>query len=216
MLIKCPECGKEISDKASACPFCGCPKSEWETTAGTTDVQRAESISPTEIRESESVFPFTVVEKHENHVLVRCNQCGDIAIRGIQEVREEDGKTIFPFGLNCRKCGASVLGGSYVKTNSTEVMSKHEEQLTRRQPEPRPQEADRSARKCSKCGGNMSVQVVTEQKNAGCFTILLYIILAITVVGLLIVIPLALRKKTETVTYAVCQKCGRKIELSRT
>ena len=24
-LIKCPECGKEISDKAAACPHCGCP-----------------------------------------------------------------------------------------------------------------------------------------------------------------------------------------------
>lgn len=24
-LVKCPECGKEISDKASACPNCGCP-----------------------------------------------------------------------------------------------------------------------------------------------------------------------------------------------
>ena len=24
-LIKCPECGKEISDKANACPNCGCP-----------------------------------------------------------------------------------------------------------------------------------------------------------------------------------------------
>lgn len=27
-LIKCPECGKEFSDKASACPNCGCPISE--------------------------------------------------------------------------------------------------------------------------------------------------------------------------------------------
>lgn len=27
-LIKCPECSKEISDKASACPNCGCPLSE--------------------------------------------------------------------------------------------------------------------------------------------------------------------------------------------
>lgn len=25
MLIKCPECGKEISDKALSCPNCGCP-----------------------------------------------------------------------------------------------------------------------------------------------------------------------------------------------
>ena len=24
-LIKCPECGKEISDKASSCPSCGYP-----------------------------------------------------------------------------------------------------------------------------------------------------------------------------------------------
>ena len=28
-LIKCPECGKEISSKAVTCPFCGCPSSEW-------------------------------------------------------------------------------------------------------------------------------------------------------------------------------------------
>ncbi len=25
MLIKCPECGKEVSDKANFCPHCGCP-----------------------------------------------------------------------------------------------------------------------------------------------------------------------------------------------
>ena len=24
-LIKCSECGREISDKASSCPHCGCP-----------------------------------------------------------------------------------------------------------------------------------------------------------------------------------------------
>lgn len=24
-MIKCPECGKKISDKAEACPNCGCP-----------------------------------------------------------------------------------------------------------------------------------------------------------------------------------------------
>lgn len=26
-LIKCPECGREISDKAEACPGCACPMS---------------------------------------------------------------------------------------------------------------------------------------------------------------------------------------------
>lgn len=29
-LIKCPECGKEISDKAISCPHCGCPRTEWD------------------------------------------------------------------------------------------------------------------------------------------------------------------------------------------
>ncbi|SEM59376.1 hypothetical protein SAMN04487770_15021 [Butyrivibrio sp. ob235] len=27
-LIKCPECGKEISDQAECCPSCGCPINE--------------------------------------------------------------------------------------------------------------------------------------------------------------------------------------------
>lgn len=28
-LFKCPECGREISDKADCCPGCGCPASEF-------------------------------------------------------------------------------------------------------------------------------------------------------------------------------------------
>lgn len=28
MLIRCPECGKEISDRAASCPNCGCPVSQ--------------------------------------------------------------------------------------------------------------------------------------------------------------------------------------------
>ena len=32
-LIKCPECGKEVSDKAKTCPNCGCQlaTTKWET-----------------------------------------------------------------------------------------------------------------------------------------------------------------------------------------
>ncbi len=32
-LIKCPECGKEISDKAASCPSCGCPVTPVEDVA---------------------------------------------------------------------------------------------------------------------------------------------------------------------------------------
>lgn len=35
MLINCPECGKEISNKAVSCPYCGCPASAF---FGTRDV----------------------------------------------------------------------------------------------------------------------------------------------------------------------------------
>ena len=33
-LIKCPECGKEISDRASACIHCGCPLASNEPVGG--------------------------------------------------------------------------------------------------------------------------------------------------------------------------------------
>ena len=62
---------------------------------------------------------------------------------------------------------------------------------------------------CPKCKGeNVQIQTVSESRKTGCLTIILYIILACTILGLLIVIPLLLRRKTETVTYAVCQNCG--------
>lgn len=30
-LIKCPECGEEVSEKALACPKCGCPINQTES-----------------------------------------------------------------------------------------------------------------------------------------------------------------------------------------
>lgn len=71
-----------------------------------------------------------------------------------------------------------------------------------------PRTSKRNCPKCKSC--NVTYQTVTESKGTGCFTIFLYILLACTILGLLIVIPLMLRKKTETVTYAVCQDCGHK------
>lgn len=42
-LIKCPECGKEISDKASACPNCGCPIAEMSA-SGTVRIKMPNNI----------------------------------------------------------------------------------------------------------------------------------------------------------------------------
>ncbi len=71
-------------------------------------------------------------------------------------------------------------------------------------------------RTCPRCGGLMTTHMLTESRKAGCGTVLLYFLLACTILGLFIVIPLALRKKTETVTYVVCQSCGYQREISRT
>ena len=64
-------------------------------------------------------------------------------------------------------------------------------------------------RACDRCRGtNISYQVVSEEIPTGIGATILYVILSVTILGLLIVIPLMLRKRTRTVTYAVCQDCG--------
>ena len=42
-LIKCPECGMEISDKASSCPNCGCPIAEMSA-SGTVRIKMPSNI----------------------------------------------------------------------------------------------------------------------------------------------------------------------------
>lgn len=70
---------------------------------------------------------------------------------------------------------------------------------------------------CPHCGSpNVQFQTVIEDKPIGCGMGCLYLLLALTILGLLIVIPLMLRKRTETVTYGVCQNCGTRWEVSRT
>lgn len=65
-----------------------------------------------------------------------------------------------------------------------------------------------NVRMCPKChSDNIQYQTVTEQKKSGCLIVMLYILLCLTCIGILIVIPLMLRKKDQVVTYAVCQSC---------
>lgn len=70
---------------------------------------------------------------------------------------------------------------------------------------------------CPKCGSNnMQVQAVAEMKKRGCLTILLYIILiCIPVIGWIGLFFLLRGRKSKTVTYAVCQKCGYKVEADK-
>ena len=71
-----------------------------------------------------------------------------------------------------------------------------------------------NSRPCPRCKGmNVQFQTVAEAKKTGCMKVFLYIFLAITILGWLILIPLLLRKKTRTVTYGICQSCGHRWEV---
>lgn len=112
-----------------------------------------------------------------------CKNCGN---------RLEDGTKF------CPKCGISI-----------------DDPLPNAQPLPpqpiiiQAQPQTPNSRPCPKCKGrNVQFQTVTESKKAGCLKVLLYIILAISIFGWLILIPVLTRKKTKTVTYGVCQSCG--------
>ena len=61
-LIKCPECGKEFSDKASACPNCGCPTSEINTSSNSNNSSEDELSSIWSTIPSKS--SFTPVKPH--------------------------------------------------------------------------------------------------------------------------------------------------------
>jgi uncharacterized membrane protein YvbJ len=59
-LIKCPECGKEISDKALACPSCGAPSSE-----------RARSDRPSESPKPENPDDIAVQRSSQKEIILR-------------------------------------------------------------------------------------------------------------------------------------------------
>lgn len=61
---------------------------------------------------------------------------------------------------------------------------------------------------CPRCKGeNVEYQLISEPKKIGIFTFLWYILLSLTVLGMLIVIPILLRKN-KSANYAVCKDCG--------
>lgn len=62
---------------------------------------------------------------------------------------------------------------------------------------------------CPKCRTEMQAQAVSEMRNRGCLTVLIYILLlCIPVIGWIALFMLLRGRKSETVTYFVCPKCG--------
>lgn len=110
------------------------------------------------------------------------------------------------YNMYCQVCGKEVTGNFCQNCGnkvSDEVIMRTQTIIQQ------PQYQNQSILACPRCHShNISVQTISESRKSGCGTIILYILLTLTIFGILIIIPLLLRKKTETNTYCVCQNCG--------
>ena len=71
-LIKCPECGKDVSDKASACIHCGFPLS---TTAQNTNTQQKPTILTPQINVK---APMKMFSQNDTTVSIECCNCSKV------------------------------------------------------------------------------------------------------------------------------------------
>lgn len=67
-LIKCPECTKEISDKATTCPFCGCPSSFFAS-----EMKKTESDSQSQTKKEKGKHGETLQVEINNRTLIYDN-----------------------------------------------------------------------------------------------------------------------------------------------
>lgn len=86
-LIKCPECGKEISDKASSCPNCGCPVTTKENIRITFNNIRFLKNKKIICIISVIVFGIIILLYNKKHVRISCEEM-DI-YSSIEQVKEE-------------------------------------------------------------------------------------------------------------------------------
>lgn len=100
-LIKCPECGKEISDKAKHCVHCGYP------------LEELKQCNDIQYKLSDTVCPIC---KSSEHILVDncmdgCKLCGYIFTIVDEEVYQVHNRkklqAIQALGPKCSKCGST-------------------------------------------------------------------------------------------------------------
>lgn len=106
-LIECPECGKEISDKADSCPQCGYPIKSRSASASVVPpngvvVNRYPRIT------RGSCSGFKLFSHDDEHVNLECTHCGKVYMypRGQFKDIDDDGATPLVF-LACPNCHSS-------------------------------------------------------------------------------------------------------------
>ena len=139
-LVKCPECGKEFSDKAASCPNCGCPidivlnqhadsvlpdTNECREEASVSDkmmglvqsgVNAAIEANRNAIRATKNIGPIQIDENHEKF---RIN--GSVPVNG---KKDGIGKTMFKGMMAMSTMGLSVAAEKLVGGNKQRVGNK--------------------------------------------------------------------------------------------
>lgn len=103
-LIECPECGKEISDKAESCPHCGFSISK--TLSHEREKYRAEDCAAGRITKT-SCGKFKFFSQDKEHVNLTCATCERVFMfkRGyFRDITDEGATPLIP--LSCPKCSS--------------------------------------------------------------------------------------------------------------
>lgn len=111
----------------------------------------------------------------------------------------------------CQNCGSPITGrfcarcGTDYKTSKPTTENSKTTTLIQK-----PWYPPGSHLKCPRCHStNIDSSVFSQPQKTGCVLVIIYIILAITLVGWLVLIPLIARNnKSKTVTAFVCKNCG--------
>lgn len=203
----CMHCGAKIPDSAKFCPECG---------------KKTATYTPN------AEDSFTSVPIPASGILALSRKFGpyanidaEVIIDGVSNgvIRDGEKKEIkVPPGNHSVKV---LLNGEIVTSRSIHIVADQTTNMVFTvHPDSRNRQttSGQSMTTCPKCGGEVNYQTVTEAKGLGCGSFIGIIILSllvglllswvISVIIFVIGIVLITRNSNETVTYAVCQKCG--------
>lgn len=115
-LIKCPECGKEISDKSSVCIHCGYPlANSQQEEPHMPQTQSARNSAPNE-NDSTLEWGFTLFSVDESSVNLECKNCSKVYKFNKTIFSETSKDECVPSNtICCPNCGNSSYKNSKIK-----------------------------------------------------------------------------------------------------
>ena len=96
-MIKCPECGKDVSDKAKSCPHCGCPI-ESLSPSGTVKIKVSVLKAPTGLNGNQTVSIFS-----NNNVIWEGNsgEVAELFFEGATNIKVKYHMSLMHYGGEC-------------------------------------------------------------------------------------------------------------------